>query len=189
MSGTVVRETLYSHLPGGCSLDLSGIVLVRSPRGERVPPLVTGTFGSADFLHSLLGEATDHLSEASLTDLTKRLGSAATQSQGNSPIQTLTNLFSKIPSMGGSNEKLQQGEEMKQAAINLDVNKVAPKEVQKQLWDILVWRDGVIKGMPNRFMIDPSAFLINILLFARYFKDHRKHSWPGAVDGSAHGSP
>jgi Heterokaryon incompatibility protein Het-C len=131
-------------------------VSVRSPRGERVPPLVTGTFGSADFLHSLLGEATDHLSEASLTDLTQHLGSAAaqSQSQGTSPIQTLTNLFSKIPSMGGTNDKLQQGESMKKKAINLDVNKVAPKDVQKQLWDVLVWRDGLMKGVPRLLFID-----------------------------------
>ena len=31
-------------------------VYVDTPNGESVPPLVTGTFGSADFLHSLLGE-------------------------------------------------------------------------------------------------------------------------------------
>lgn len=33
-------------------------VYVNSPNG-RVPPLVTGTFGSSDFIHSLLGEATE----------------------------------------------------------------------------------------------------------------------------------
>ncbi|KAF9508911.1 hypothetical protein BS47DRAFT_1349872 [Hydnum rufescens UP504] len=150
-------------------------VLVRSPRGERVPPIVTGTFGSADFLHSLLGEATDHLSEASLTDLTQHLGSAAaqSQSQGTSPIQTLTNLFSKIPSMGSTNDKLQQGESMKKAAINLDVNKVAPKEVQKQLWDVLVWRDGLMKDISNTIakipglesLLDQFTEALNVYVF------------------------
>lgn len=152
-------------------------MLVHSSRGEPVPPLVTGTFGSADFLHSLLGEATDHLSEASLTDLTKRMSSAATQSQsqGTSPIQTLANLFSKIPSMEGGKDKLQQGETMKAAAIDLNVNKIAPKEVQKQLWDILVWRDGVIKGVPNLYLINVygATCIPNDTLFGRYFKDHR----------------
>ena len=33
-------------------------VLVESPNGP-APGMVTGTFGSADFVHSLLGEATE----------------------------------------------------------------------------------------------------------------------------------
>lgn len=45
-------------------------VRVRAPNGEEVPPLVTGTFGSADFLHSLLGEGMDKLSQTSMTDVT-----------------------------------------------------------------------------------------------------------------------
>ena len=35
-------------------------VLINTPNG-RAPPLVTGTFGSADFLHSLMGEATEYV--------------------------------------------------------------------------------------------------------------------------------
>ena len=40
-------------------------VKVHAPNGRSVFPLVTGTFGGADFIHSLMGEATDHLSEVS----------------------------------------------------------------------------------------------------------------------------
>lgn len=40
-------------------------VKIRAPNGRDVPILVTGTFGGADFIHSLMGEATDHLSEVS----------------------------------------------------------------------------------------------------------------------------
>ena len=36
-------------------------VRVHAPNGKMVAPLVTGTFGSSDFIHSLLGEATDHI--------------------------------------------------------------------------------------------------------------------------------
>lgn len=38
-------------------------VKVHAPNGRSVPPLITGTFGGADFIHSLMGEATDHLSQ------------------------------------------------------------------------------------------------------------------------------
>lgn len=48
------------------------LVTVDTPNG-RAPPLITGTFGSADFFHSLLGEATDKLSQSSVTDLSAKL--------------------------------------------------------------------------------------------------------------------
>lgn len=130
-------------------------VAVRSPHGP-VPPLVTGTFGSADFIFSLLGEATDHLSEASLTDLTKRLDSAKNADQSDSPISKLAKLFKKLPfGGGGEDSKLQQGEEMKAQALDLNakIDSVAPAEVQKQLLTILKWRDGIMKGKP-----EPSFF-------------------------------
>lgn len=38
-------------------------VYVNSPNG-RVPPIVTGTFGGADFFHSLLGETTEYVTSA-----------------------------------------------------------------------------------------------------------------------------
>lgn len=64
-------------------------MLIPTPSGL-APPLVTGTFGSADFIHSVLGEASEyvvhmhtivfvaqlpcitfsHLSQASIVDLT-----------------------------------------------------------------------------------------------------------------------
>jgi hypothetical protein len=36
-------------------------VRIQAPNGRMVAPLVTGTFGGSDFIHSLLGEATDHI--------------------------------------------------------------------------------------------------------------------------------
>ncbi|KAF8337987.1 uncharacterized protein EI90DRAFT_3118447 [Cantharellus anzutake] len=129
-------------------------VLVNSPHG-RVPPLVTGTFGSADFLHSLLGEATDRLSEASLTDLTKRLSSATANSgpgEGDSPIAKVISIFSKIPSLGGGDkEKLNKGENIKAKAFDLQgrIDEVTPQEVQKLLWEALVWRDDLMRGKFN----------------------------------------
>lgn len=68
------------------------LVRIRTPNGE-APPLITGTFGSADFMHSMLGEifalvvtthvtrtysshsgeATDHISQSSVTDLSQKM--------------------------------------------------------------------------------------------------------------------
>lgn len=132
---------------------------VRSPHGP-APPLVTGTFGSADFLFSLLGEATDHLSEASLTDLSSKLSSAQSQSSSSgNPLDKLMKLFKMLPFGGGESEegKVEQGEELKNKAFDLNerIDSVAPEEIQKQLWEILVWRDTVIKGSyPSTSSID-----------------------------------
>jgi len=47
------HEEVYCHVGDDVS--------VQAPSGDRVPPLITGTFGSADFMHSMLGEATEYV--------------------------------------------------------------------------------------------------------------------------------
>ena len=49
----IERQHLWANFV--TNLDL---VIVNTPNGP-APPLVTGTFGSADFIHSLMGEATE----------------------------------------------------------------------------------------------------------------------------------
>jgi len=53
------------------------LVIINTPNGP-APPLVTGTFGSADFLHSLMGEATDRLSQASVAALSQKMDAVRT---------------------------------------------------------------------------------------------------------------
>lgn len=45
-------------------------------RGHHVYPLVTGTFGAVDFLHSVLGEATDHFTQTEVEEMDLALGGA-----------------------------------------------------------------------------------------------------------------
>ncbi|KAG6877200.1 hypothetical protein C0993_009493 [Termitomyces sp. T159_Od127] len=65
-------------------------VRVQAPNGQWVAPIVTGTFGSSDFFHSLLGEAGDHLSQASVTDLNKSLDSARARSTSTSALSDIS---------------------------------------------------------------------------------------------------
>ncbi|MCJ1425682.1 hypothetical protein MMC29_003582 [Sticta canariensis] len=53
-------------------------------RGQHVFPLVTGTFGTVDFLHSVLGEATDHFAQTEIDQLDVALGDAQSQSKPSS---------------------------------------------------------------------------------------------------------
>ncbi|EAU92260.1 heterokaryon incompatibility protein HET-C [Coprinopsis cinerea okayama7 len=130
-------------------------VLVDTPNGP-APPLVTGTFGGADFLHSLLGEAGDKLSQASVTDLSGKLNEA--QQSGGADLGPLKNILSRI--MGGSSEeeeKLNQGEEMKEAAqgYHFDPDNIAPPEVQQKLLDLLKWHDDVMRNVTKKMAMVP----------------------------------
>ncbi|KAI1374722.1 heterokaryon incompatibility Het-C [Hypoxylon crocopeplum] len=51
---------VFSHCGSGSEITL---------RGKRVFPLVTGTFGGVDFLHSVLGEANDHFTQSEVDQL------------------------------------------------------------------------------------------------------------------------
>jgi hypothetical protein len=68
--------------------------------------LVTGTFGAVDFLHSVLGEATDHFTQTEVEEMDLALkGAEQAQSGGGSSgfgVQNFTNLLSQVPGMGGN---------------------------------------------------------------------------------------
>lgn len=58
---------VFPHTGTGTELDV---------RGRRVFPLVTGTFGAVDFLHSVLGEFTDQITQTEVEQMDLALGDA-----------------------------------------------------------------------------------------------------------------
>ncbi|KAF8963872.1 heterokaryon incompatibility protein Het-C-domain-containing protein [Flammula alnicola] len=127
-------------------------VIINTPSGP-APPLVTGTFGSADFMHSLLGEAGDKLSQASVTDLSAKMNN--TSQGGSTPdISVLKNILGKF---GGGDDKLNKGEEMKKQsqAYHFDPDNIAPPEVQKQLFGLLKWHDDILKDITQGIEMVP----------------------------------
>ncbi|KDR85638.1 hypothetical protein GALMADRAFT_218734 [Galerina marginata CBS 339.88] len=133
-------------------------VVINTPNGP-APPLVTGTFGSADFLHSLLGEAGDKLSQASVTDLSAKMSNTSQQSKPD--ISVLKNILGKFG--GGEDNKLNKGEELKKKSqgYNFNPDNVCPPEVQKQLLDLLKWHDDVIRDIIKKIEMVPG--LTNLL--------------------------
>ncbi|CAZ80441.1 unnamed protein product [Tuber melanosporum] len=70
----------------------------------RVFPLVTGTFGAVDFLHSVLGEAQDKFSQTEVDELDNVLGEAHEQqkkSERSGQKSVLQGLLQQIPNLGG----------------------------------------------------------------------------------------
>ncbi|PIL31522.1 hypothetical protein GSI_06224 [Ganoderma sinense ZZ0214-1] len=130
-------------------------VLINTPNGE-THPLVTGTFGSADFLHSLMGEATDHLSQASVVDLSKKMDEA---SKGdNNRLGALQSILKSLP-IGGSNadDKMGEADNMQEQAkaYHFDPDNVAPPEVRERLWKLLNWRDNVYRDVIKKIEMVP----------------------------------
>ncbi|KAJ7144853.1 Het-C-domain-containing protein [Mycena crocata] len=127
---------------------------IQTPNG-RAPPLVTGTFGGADFLHSLLGEAGDKLSQASVTDLASKMDEAK-NSEGDSKLSAIKDLLSQLP-IGGGDDKVNEGEQLqaKSKAYNFDPDNIAPPEVQQQLMALLKWRDGLMRSILEKIEMIP----------------------------------
>ncbi|KIM22867.1 hypothetical protein M408DRAFT_332726 [Serendipita vermifera MAFF 305830] len=120
-------------------------VCIDSPRG-RIAPLVTGTFGSADFMFSVMSEGSDKISQNSLDELQQNFSNT----QGNDgSIDTIKSLLSQLPSSGGKEDKVQQGEQMKQNAIHFDPNNYTSQETQAQIWQALCWRDDIMRDIES----------------------------------------
>ncbi|KDQ31832.1 hypothetical protein PLEOSDRAFT_1053107 [Pleurotus ostreatus PC15] len=137
-------------------------VRVQASNGKWVAPLVTGTFGSSDFIHSLLGEATDHLSEASVSDLNRQLDTARSKSMSTrgpggsaNPADSLRNLLFSLPGgTGGDMSRDMEGIERIRAGSapgggGKRPEDMSPQELHAVLWQVLTFRDGVVKNISN----------------------------------------
>lgn len=93
----------------------------------------------------MLGEATDHISEASVSDLAKAMDGAKSRSADGSATDTLRDMLLKIP--GGSGGDLTRGmencENIRIRAQNSDPSTMSPQELHATLWQVLTFRDNV----------------------------------------------
>ncbi|EIM88768.1 Het-C-domain-containing protein [Stereum hirsutum FP-91666 SS1] len=130
-------------------------VRLQAPNGKSVAPLVTGTFGSSDFIHSLLGEATDHI--ASVSDLNKALSTARSRSVSGSDVSgdTLRDLLFKLPS-SSSNDMSRDMEGMERIRAQGQgvgggkrPEDMSPQEIHAVLWQVLSFRDSIAKKIEN----------------------------------------
>ncbi|KAL1607834.1 hypothetical protein SLS60_002772 [Paraconiothyrium brasiliense] len=78
--------------------------------GKHVYPLVTGTFGGVDFFHSVLGEATDHITQSEVDEMNTTLSDALTSNTKGSggSCSALINDLGKVPGTSGLIKEAQQ---------------------------------------------------------------------------------
>jgi hypothetical protein len=93
-------NNVFPHVGSNTQIQIQGTNKV-------VWPLVTGTFGGVDFIHSLLGEATDHISQTSLTDLNAAITDAQAQ-DAQSLFRKLKLLMNLVPGVNSDLDTMQQ---------------------------------------------------------------------------------
>ncbi|EGF98696.1 uncharacterized protein MELLADRAFT_76041 [Melampsora larici-populina 98AG31] len=134
---------VFCHVGDACIID--------TPSG-RAPPLITGVFGAADFLHSLLGEATDHISEASVSDLSKAMSTARSGPGADPTGDALRSMLFQMPSGGGSGlsremDDLSEIRSRTAPGSGFDPSQMSPQELHATMWKVLKFRDDVCKSI------------------------------------------
>ena len=117
-------------------------------------PLVTGTFGGTDFIHSLLGEATDHISQTSLTDLNAAISDAEHQNS-QELFDKLKTLVKLVPSASSDLDTIQQNGQVLANQGNTfhlqgtpgDGPAITAQEIAKQIYPLLALRDKIMKSV------------------------------------------
>ncbi|CAK9782756.1 Het-C-domain-containing protein [Cutaneotrichosporon oleaginosum] len=123
---------------------------VRTPQGREVFPLVTGTFGGADFIHSLMGEAGDHLSSAAVSDLSKSFSDSRSIQDGQgASAQALRQMFVQMPGQDTDHLNREMDNLQNLRSTTADPSTMSPQELYKVLWQALAFRDKVMKSIEN----------------------------------------
>ncbi|KAF7934475.1 hypothetical protein BELL_1440g00010 [Botrytis elliptica] len=122
---------------------------------HEVYPLITGTFGGVDFLHSVMGEFDDKATQSEIQALE---GTMQEGSEGNTSV--LKDLLSSVPSglFGGKDEASKADElQANAAAAQQSQEEVSPKdpeaftirmqEVAKEIYPIIQWHDETMQSI------------------------------------------
>ncbi|KAK2867846.1 hypothetical protein FQN49_003409 [Arthroderma sp. PD_2] len=131
-------------------------VMVQLPGARHeVYPIVTGTFGGVDFLHSVMGEFSDKATQSEIQTLEGAI--AETQNQGGAK-SFLQELLAKIPSgIIGGDESGKMDEFQSNAQAQQQQQNVSPREpeewtrylqdVTRQVYPVLEWHDNLMKSI------------------------------------------
>ncbi|RAL67857.1 hypothetical protein DID88_008583 [Monilinia fructigena] len=140
------EHDVFPHVGRNTQIDLPG---ARNP----VYPIITGTFGGVDFLHSVMGEFDDKATQSEIQTLE---GTMEEGSQGNSSI--LKELLSSVPSgLFGGKDQAGKADELQAnaSAAQESQEHVSPKDpeaftqqmqqVAKEIYPIIQWHDEVMQ--------------------------------------------
>jgi hypothetical protein len=138
---------IFPHVGSNTQIQITGT-------NKRVWPFITGTFGGTDFIHSLLGEATDHISQTSLTDLSAAISDAERQ-DAQDLFNKLKMLMNLVPSASSDLDTMQQNGQTLSGQGNAyhlqgkpgDGLAISAQEIAKQIYPFLALRDKIMKNV------------------------------------------
>ena len=134
---------------------------------QNVFPLTTGTFGGLDFVHSLLGEATDKISQTQINEVSAGLASSSSQNS----LGLLSNLQSLVTKIPGASSLNRDVEEMQAVSAEADAMRSRAQtgsrdrgfgdlsasantnadEIARKIYPIMAFRDRLMKGLSAFF--------------------------------------
>ncbi|KAL8718663.1 MAG: hypothetical protein Q9225_004229 [Loekoesia sp. 1 TL-2023] len=125
--------------------------------GRSVYPIVTGTFGGVDFLHSVMGEFSDKATQSEIQELQSTIEQS--QSSGNNT-SVLQDLLNQVPDglFGGKDQAGKADElQMNAQSAQMQSTHISPREpeawtrqlqeCQKQIYPILEWHDEMMQSI------------------------------------------
>lgn len=143
------ERNVFPHVGRQTTLTIPG---ARHP----VYPIITGTFGGVDFLHSVMGEFSDKTTQSELQELEGTMTESENSGENTSLISSL---LSQLPAglVGGDQSgKVDQLQANSQAAQmqNLHVTPKQPEaftrqmqDMSKQIYPILEWHDDIMQSI------------------------------------------
>jgi hypothetical protein len=142
------ERDIFPHVGSNTRIRLQG---ARSS----VYPIVTGTFGGVDFLHSVMGEVSDKATQSEIQEL------EGTMQDGRSAdTSILKDLLGQIPvGIFGGKDEASKADELQENATAAQMNqmRVSPRQpeqftiqmqqVAKEIFPIIEWHDEVMKSI------------------------------------------
>ena len=122
---------------------------------QAVYPVITGTFGGVDFLHSVMGEFSDKATQSEIQELQGTM-----QSSSQSDTSLLQDLLNQVPSglFGGKDQAGKVDElQTNAAAAQMQNTTISPRQpeawtrqlnqIQKQIYPIIEWHDEMMQSI------------------------------------------
>lgn len=171
------ERDVFPHVGRNCKVRLRG---ARSA----VYPLVTGTFGGVDFLHSVTGEFDDKVTQSEIQELEGTLQQAQQHGENSSILQ---DLLSNVPEgVFGDKDEAGKANELKTNATQhaMSETQISPREPEewlqyvneahKQIYPIIEWHDEVMQSITETIekipilpdMIEKIQEEVNVFVFS-----------------------
>ncbi|KMW66474.1 NIMA-interacting protein TinC, variant 2 [Blastomyces dermatitidis ATCC 18188] len=144
------ETNIFPHVGRNTMIELRG---ARNP----VYPIVTGTFGGVDFLHSVMGEISDKATQSEIQNLEGLIKESENQKPQEGFLQALLDkipdsLFGGDDSTGKMNEFQSNAESTKQRNENITPRESEAwatymNDVHQQMYPLLEWHDNLMKSI------------------------------------------